>query len=154
MGASERLLGKVGAKSQAFSIDTKILVLSEDGNGTLESSKIDKSLSTSLERLKLSGKKINVLHCHAPDFTTPLEDQAAASNTAHQRGLFDLLGVCNFPLNQLTKLLGICEQEGYIKLMVYQGLHNLLSRRREQLIPTLRQHGIRFDAHTRHPHSL
>lgn len=90
MGESERLLGKLGAVSQGFVIGTKILVLSKDANGTLEPAKIEKSLASSRERLQLnSSQKVGVLHCHAPDFTTPLKDQASALNSLHQQGLFD-----------------------------------------------------------------
>jgi aryl-alcohol dehydrogenase-like predicted oxidoreductase len=80
----------VGAVSQGFTIGTKILVSSKDGNGTLEPAKIEKSLSESRKRLRFdASQKIGVLHCHAPDFTTPLKDQAAALNSLHQQGLYD-----------------------------------------------------------------
>ncbi|KAI3325479.1 hypothetical protein HD806DRAFT_533147 [Xylariaceae sp. AK1471] len=70
--------------------DTKILVLSKDANGTLEPAKIEKSLSESRERLRFdASQKVGVLHCHAPDFTTPLKDQAAVLNSLHQQRLFD-----------------------------------------------------------------
>ncbi|ROW08500.1 hypothetical protein VMCG_03253 [Cytospora schulzeri] len=148
MGASERLLGQVGAVAQGFAVDTKILVLSKDGNGTLEHEKIEKSVAASHERLQLHGQKLNILHCHAPDFTTPLKDQAASLDSLHKRGLFDKLGVSNFPLDMLTDFIEVCEREGYIKPTVYQGLYNLVCRGHEQLLPTLRKHGIVFNAHS------
>ncbi|KAK0637356.1 hypothetical protein B0T17DRAFT_521456 [Bombardia bombarda] len=83
MGASERLLGEVGAKSLGFDVDTKILVTSKDANGTMEPTKIEKSVADSLGRLKFDGQGINVLHCHVPDFTTPIKDQASTLNVTH-----------------------------------------------------------------------
>lgn len=41
----------------------------------------------------------------------------------------------------------VCEREGYVKPTVYQGLYNLVSRGHEKLFPTLRKHGMVFDAH-------
>ncbi|GAP89754.1 putative aldo keto [Rosellinia necatrix] len=149
MGESERLLGQLGAVAKGFVIGTKILVLSKDANGTLEPAKIRASLDSSRERLRLdSTQKVGVLHCHAPDFTTPIKDQAAALDALHREGLFDKLGVSNFPLDMLTEFIEVCEREGYVKPTVYQGNYNLLSRGHEKLFPALRKHGIRFDAHS------
>lgn len=88
-GASEQLLGEVGAAAQGFAVDTKILVLGADGNGSLEPAKIRDSVSKSCEALKMGGKRLNVLYCHAPDPETPLEDQAATLDSLHKKGTFD-----------------------------------------------------------------
>ncbi|KAJ8132097.1 hypothetical protein O1611_g1526 [Lasiodiplodia mahajangana] len=148
-GESERLLGQVGAVAQGFVIGTKILVLSKEANGTLEPAKITESLLSSRERLRLdSNQKVGVLHCHAPDYTTPIKDQAATLDSLHKQGLFEKLGVSNFPLDMLTDFIDVCEREGYVKPTVYQGNYNLLSRGHEKLFPALRKYGIRFDAHS------
>lgn len=57
------------------------------------------------------------------------------------------LGVCDWPLDMLEKFIEVCDEEGYVKPTVYQGRYNLLERHHETIIPTLREHGIRFDAH-------
>ncbi|KAI1127658.1 Aldo/keto reductase [Nemania abortiva] len=148
-GESERLLGQVGAVAQGFVVGTKILVLSKDANGTLEPEKITDSLLSSRERLRLdNSQKVGILHCHAPDYTTPIKDQAAALDSLHKQGLFDKLGVSNFPLDMLADFIDVCEREGYVKPTVYQGNYNLLSRDHEKIFPTLRRYGIRFDAHS------
>lgn len=99
MGDSERLLGEAGAAAQGFAINTKILVLSKDASGTLEPAKIEQSFSTSQKRLQLNGQKLNILHCHAPDYTTPLKTQAAALNALHQKGLFNKVRHSPFTLS-------------------------------------------------------
>ena len=48
----------------------------------------------------------------------------------------------------LTKFLDICIQNNYIKLTIYQGNYNLISRAHEAIIPTLRKHNIIFNAHS------
>ena len=89
MGASERYLGQLGAIADGFRVDTKILVLSIEADGTLEPAAIDKSLKASVERLQLKeGQKINVLHAHAVDKSTPIEEQARALNEQYKAGHF------------------------------------------------------------------
>ena len=89
-GASERLLGECGAAGDGFAIDTKILVTSMEADGTLKPEAIEKSISASIERLQLKqNQKINVLHCHAVDKSTPLEEQARALNEQYKAGRFE-----------------------------------------------------------------
>ncbi|KAK8104683.1 aflatoxin B1 aldehyde reductase-like protein [Apiospora kogelbergensis] len=128
MGRSEKFLGEMQAIAQGIAVDTKILVLSKDANGTLEPDKIRTSLENSRKSLQLdSSQKLNIVHCHAPDYTTPIQDQAKTLDELHKQ---------------------VCEREGYVKPTVYQGNYNLLQRGHEALMPTLRKHGIRFDAHS------
>lgn len=99
MGASERYLGQIGAIADGFKVDTKILVLSVEADGTLEPAAIEKSLKGSVERLQLKeGQKINVLHCHAVDNTTPIEDQARALNEQYKAGHFSEVWRAQFAL--------------------------------------------------------
>ncbi|POS72959.1 hypothetical protein DHEL01_v208649 [Diaporthe helianthi] len=147
-GASEQLLGEVGAAAQGFAVDTKILLLSPDGNGSLEPAKILDSVSKSREALKMGGEKLNVLYCHAADFETPLEDQAATLDGLHKKGTFDKLGVSNWPEEMLDEFIAICDRKGYVKPSVYQGLYNLVSRGHDSLFPALRKHGIVYNAYS------
>lgn len=165
-GASEQLLGEVGAAAQGFAVDTKILVLSADGNGSLEPAKIEESATKSYEALQMGGEKLNVLYCHAPDFQTPLEDQAATLDALHKKGTFDKvnfwpepqilalfptnrakLGVSNWPEDMLDQFIAICDSKGYVKPTVYQGLYNLICRGHDSLFPALRKHGIVYNAY-------
>lgn len=69
-GASETLLGQVGALEQGFTVDTKIYHDAGTGAGLLKPAAVEKSLATSCERLgvKPGGEhKLNVLYCHGPD---------------------------------------------------------------------------------------
>ena len=59
-------------------------------DGTLEPAKIEASVNTSLERLQLPhGQKINVLHAHAVDNSTPIRDQVAGFDAEFNKGHFD-----------------------------------------------------------------
>lgn len=90
IGASEQLLGETGAPKDGFKIDTKVMVFGVNGDGTLEPAKIETSVNTSFERLQLQdGEKLNVLHVHAVDSTTPVKDQAAGFDAQFKKGRFE-----------------------------------------------------------------
>ena len=108
---------------------------------------MEKSLTTSLQRLGVD--KVNVLYCHAPDFVTPIADQAQAFNDQFKRGRFAQLGVSNFSPEMLQEWLDVAEAKGYVKPTVYQGHYNLLVRQYESsLFPLLRKHGIVFNGYS------
>lgn len=100
-GASEKLLGLAGYGKQ-FMVDTKVFI-SGDGSGSLAAAAIGKSLDQSFQSLGVekvaevsamtkvrdaNSFKVNVLYCHGPDKTTPIEEQAAAFNKYHKEGKF------------------------------------------------------------------
>ncbi|KAI1457054.1 putative aldo/keto reductase [Annulohypoxylon moriforme] len=152
IGASQRLLGQVGAARLGFAIDTKVIISMSGFKGTLEPEKIAKSIAESNEALRFGdGQRINVFYPHAPDVATPLKDQAAGFNEQYKKGLFDKLGVCNFPADMLAEFIDICEREGYVKPTVYQGLYNVIDRRHEgSVIDLVRRHSMQFVAHSPH----
>lgn len=84
-GESERRLGEA-RMGDFFTIDTKVMIDSMPGDGSLEPDKVEESSKTSVERLNVN--KINVLHAHAPDLTTSVEDQARGFNDAYLKGRF------------------------------------------------------------------
>lgn len=89
VGASQRLLGQVGASHLGFAIDTKVLISMKDFKGTLHPDKIAKSITESHESLQFrDGQHINVFYPHTPDVVTPLEEQAAGFDAQYRKGLF------------------------------------------------------------------
>lgn len=83
-GESEKKIGKSGLAG-SFTIDTKIL-FSGSGEGSLTPEAIETSLSNSLNAMGL--EKVNVLYCHAPDFKTPIAEQAKSFNEQYKKGRF------------------------------------------------------------------
>ncbi|KAK6852107.1 hypothetical protein PG995_012232 [Apiospora arundinis] len=153
IGASQRLLGQNGAAAKlGFTIDTKSMVNITGGAGTLEPAKIERSAAQNSHDLNFGeGGKINVFYAHAPDRKTPLQDQAAGFDAQYRKGLFNELGLCNFPAPILEEYIQICEREGYAKPTVYQGLYNLIDRRHEgAVMDFVRRHGMQFIAHSPH----
>ena len=86
-GRSEELFGLSDAGAKGFVIDTKVLVSGRSLEGTLSLDAVRKSVPDSLARLKVS--RVNTLYAHAPDPTTPLEEQARAMDEQYKKG------VCN-----------------------------------------------------------
>ncbi|PQE15270.1 hypothetical protein CJF31_00010632 [Rutstroemia sp. NJR-2017a BVV2] len=145
-GKSEQLLGESQAGENGFTIDTKIKVTDFSGKGSLTTSAINKSVATSLSRIKT---KINVLYCHMPDASTPISETLAALHELHKQDKFQKLGISNFSVAQVKELLEVCEREGYVKPSYYQGQYNALCREAEmQLLPLLRQQKISYIAHS------
>ncbi|KAK7943312.1 Aldo/keto reductase [Apiospora aurea] len=154
IGASQRILGRMRASAElGFTIDTKAMVSMTGLAGTLEPAKIEKSAAQSVQDLSFGdgGGKVNVFYAHAPDVATPLQDQAAAFDAQYKKGLFNKLGLCNFPAPMLEEYIAICERNGYVKPSAYQGLYNLIDRRHEGAVMDLvRQHNLIFIAHSPH----
>ncbi|KAI0196405.1 putative aldo/keto reductase [Astrocystis sublimbata] len=150
IGASQRLLGQVGASQMGFAIDTKVLISIRMLRDTLTPEKIEKSVAISYQDLNLKdGQRIDILYAHAPDVTTPLEDQAKGFDAQYRKGMFNKLGLCNFPAAMLAEYITICEREGYVKPSVYQGLYNVIDRRHEgAVLDVVRKHGMNFVAHS------
>ncbi|KAJ6512047.1 NADP-dependent oxidoreductase domain-containing protein [Mycena vitilis] len=144
-GESQRTLGKHSLGSQGFAIDTKILAFTADGSGEMAPEAIEKSVTDSLEALRI--KKINVLYSHRPDPSTPLETQAAALDDQFKLGRFKELGVSNWPQASLASFITLAEKAGGIRPTAAQYQYNVLARGAEkQFIPFLRRHNIRLVA--------
>ena len=83
-GESEKVLGKANFP-EMFAVETKILT-NIPADGTLSAEAIEKSLTNSLDVLGV--EKVNVLYCHAPDFKTPIAEQARAFHDQYKKGRF------------------------------------------------------------------
>lgn len=114
---------------------------------------------------------MNVLHIHAFDPATLVEETAGAFDELYRLGRFEKVpggstpssispfnannanvcpkfGLCNCTKAQLEQYLTVCEDKGYVKPSVYQGNYNALGRHcEESQVPLLRKHGMAFNAY-------
>ncbi|RFU35710.1 hypothetical protein B7463_g537, partial [Scytalidium lignicola] len=140
-GSSEPRLGAVEA-GKRFIIDTK--VLSRDP-GSHVKDKIEENVNTSLAELKIP--QINIEYLHQPDRATPFEETLEAMDKAYKEGKFKQFGLSNYTAEEVTRIVEICEEKGFVKPSVYQGQYNPIVRGgEEELFPVLRKHGIAFYA--------
>ncbi|KAI5814891.1 aldehyde reductase [Pyronema omphalodes] len=145
-GSSEALLGPL-SKVHGFKISTKIMVNPGAAGGALSRENVLSSVKSSLERLKL--EKVDILYAHMADRVTPMDEQAAAFDDVYKMGLFERFGISNWTLEEVKQLVKVCEDNGFVKPTVYQGLYNAVSRHREvEMIPALREMGIAFYAYS------
>ncbi|KAK5956424.1 hypothetical protein OHC33_003001 [Knufia fluminis] len=84
-----------------------------------------------------------------PTSEPPSKTSAAASTTSTSRTNFPNSGISNFTIPQIKQILQICEENSYIKPVIYQGQYNALARDAEhELLPLLRKHDIAFYAYS------
>jgi aflatoxin B1 aldehyde reductase len=92
--------------------------------------------------------KVDVLYLHFPDSSTPIVETLQACAELHNKGGFNELGLSNYPAWEVVHIWHICDQNGWVKPTVYQGVYNGLSRGVEsELVPALRNLGMRFYAY-------
>ena len=110
--------------------------------GQLNREGIHKQISTSLHNLKTDSVEILFLHC--PDYETPLEETLETCDTLWRRNKFNYFGVSNFSLTQLKEVYDVCEKNGYIVPLYYQGMYNVICRKVEEVFPYLNDNCIEF----------
>jgi aflatoxin B1 aldehyde reductase len=111
----------------------------------LNKENLTKQFNTSLKNLKLSSIDILFLHCPDPD--TCIEETLETCNTLFRKDKYNFLGISNYSVYQLTNILELCENKGYIFPKYYQGMYNLIARKIEEIFPILNKKGIEFWAY-------
>lgn len=143
-GRTESMLGELlsSGKFGHFSLATKV---HPRVFGNLRYESVVQQFQESLRRLRVEA--VEILYLHLPEPNSPLIETLRACHDLHQRGLFRRLGVSNYSVSELSNINTICEQHGWIKPSIYQGLYNAVSRDIEaELIPFLLEHNVEFHA--------
>ena len=144
-GDSEKFLGEALKKVN----DSRSIIATKVNprvSGKLNAQSIREQLHESLSRLQ--RQSIDILYLHFPDPTTPLNETLSCCSDLHKKGYFKELGLSNFPAWQVVHIWHLCHENGWPKPTIYQGLYNGLSRNvEEELIPVLRELGLRFYAY-------
>ena len=145
-GATEKLLGDLNRQNQLAGCEIATKVNPKEGGLTPES--VDHQLSTSLQ--SLSAESVDLVYLHQPDPDTPVTLTLEALDKHYQAGRFKKFGLSNYAAWQVAEIVSICEQRGYVKPTVYQGMYNALTRDVErELFPCLENFNIAFYVITR-----
>ena len=140
-GATEKLLGDLNRQNQLAGCEIATKVNPKEGGLTPES--VDHQLSTSLQ--SLSAESVDLVYLHQPDPDTPVTLTLEALDKHYQAGRFKKFGLSNYAAWQVAEIVSICEQRGYVKPTVYQGMYNALTRDVErELFPCLENFNIAF----------
>lgn len=142
-GSCERLLGEVLPElKRPFRIATKV---NPRISGKLDAEAAYTQVKGSLERLRLSS--VDTVFLHFPDPATPVESVLSAMADLHEQGKYRELGLSNFPAWMVADVWHICDQHGWVKPTVFEGMYNPLSRKAEiELNDCLKNFGMRFYA--------
>lgn len=105
----------------------------------LRTDSIRQEVENSLRRLQTDY--IDVLQCHWPDPSTPIEDTMHSLATLYQEGKIRAVGVSNFNVDLLTRSQGVLAEHG-IPLASHQPRYSLLHREieKEELPWTIKNH--------------
>ncbi|MCP3988882.1 MAG: hypothetical protein GY724_07400 [Actinomycetia bacterium] len=96
----------------------------------------------------LRRDSVSIYYIHMPSTEIMLEDTLAEIDQCYQAGQFEEFGLSNFPAWQVVEIAQYCRRQGYVAPTVYQGVYNALNRTAEyELIPVLRNYGIRYYTH-------
>lgn len=122
------------------------LGLSADAMTTHSAAHVRLALKASLESLKTD--KVDMWYLHAPERSTPFETTLREVNNLYKEGYFRRFGISNYASWEVAQLCEICDRNGWVKPVVYQGVYNALHRAVEpELFPCLRKYGIAFYAY-------
>lgn len=143
-GNCEKLLGEViPTLSRPFRIATKV---NPRISGKLDADAAYKQVNESLERMKLES--VDTVFLHFPDPATPVESVLGAMADLHDQGKYRELGLSNFPAWMVADVWHVCDQHGWVKPTVFEGVYNPLTRRAEaELNACLHHFGMRFYAY-------
>ena len=139
-GETEKILGQIlhQFKRSEYEIATKA---NPRITGRLDVEAIRLQLLGSLESMQLDY--VDIFYLHMPDYNTPIKHSLEACAELHAQGKFKKFGISNYPSWMLCEIWHICNQEGWPKPEIYQGLYNALSRNIEhELIPAARYLGV------------
>ncbi|MBX2835469.1 MAG: aldo/keto reductase [Gammaproteobacteria bacterium] len=141
-GKTELLLGQINQSTglAELQIAGKANPSVMDG---LTNASISHQISTSLERTKLDS--FDLYYLHQPDLNTDIRTTLASVFSLYREGKFKRFALSNYAAWQVAEIVEICEQEGWMKPVVYQGMYNALTRDIErELLNCLSNYNIGF----------
>lgn len=140
-GDTEKLLGDLqkGGTLDGCKLATKV----NPKAGGLTPASIDKQFAASLERMHVES--VDLLYLHQPDLETPIFSSLEALQKHYEAGRFARFGISNYAAWQVAEIVGLCEQHGFVKPTVYQGMYNAFTRDVErELLLCLKNFDIAF----------
>jgi len=133
-GKSEEVMGsalkKLGWRRGSYLITTKIYWGLYDGvneKNTLNRKRLIEGINGSLERLQLDY--VDVLYCHRPDKTTPIEETVWAMHNIIEWGKAMYWGTSMWGAAEIVEAIAIAEKHHLHKPVVEQPEYNLFERK-------------------------
>jgi voltage-dependent potassium channel beta subunit len=132
-GQAEIVMGNVlkrtGWKRSDLVISTKLFWGGDGPNDTgLSRKHIFEGIDASLKRLQLDY--VDLLFCHRPDITTPIEETVWAMNQVIQQGKALYWGTSEWSASSIMEAYGIARREHLIPPLMEQPEYNMFQRER------------------------
>ncbi|TPW13172.1 MAG: putative oxidoreductase, partial [bacterium] len=128
MGAA---LKELGWRRGSFLVSTKFFWGLHDApneKNTLNRKYLLEGINGSLQRLGL--EYVDIIYCHRPDPTTPIEETARAMHSIIERGQAMYWGTSEWSAAEITQAIEIAERHHLHKPIVEQPQYNLFERQR------------------------
>ena len=144
-GSAERMVGKLmEGRRERIVLSTKFTMARTPGDpnsGGNHRMNLVRSVETSLRQL--GTDRIELLHLHAWDDTTPPDEVLRALDDLVRAGKVLYLGICNTPAWRVAQLQTIAELRGWTQLAALQIEYSLVERSVEhELMPMARALGL------------
>ncbi|OAA66875.1 aflatoxin B1 aldehyde reductase member 3 [Niveomyces insectorum RCEF 264] len=102
---------------------------------------ITELFNTSLK--ELGTDCVDIFYLHAADRSVPFAETLGAVDALHKQGKFKRLGLSNFTAFEVAEVALTCQQHGWVRPSIYQGMYNIILRSIEaELLPACRRYGL------------
>ncbi|CAB4261971.1 unnamed protein product [Prunus armeniaca] len=146
-GRAEEIMGQaireLGWKRSDVVVSTKIFWGGPGPNDKgLSRKHVVEGTKASLKRLDMDY--VDLIYCHRPDVTTPIEETVRAMNYVIDKGWAFYWGTSEWSAQQITEAWGIAERLDLVGPIVEQPEYNLLSRHKveSEYLPLYTNYGL------------
>ncbi len=134
-GKSETVMGsalkKLNWRRSSYLVSTKFFWGLHDGineKNTLNRKRLIEGINGSLERLQL--EYVDLIYCHRPDKTTPVEETVWAMHNIIEWGKAMYWGTSEWSASEIIQAIEIAERHHLHKPVVEQPIYNMFERKR------------------------
>ena len=137
-GKQEAFTAEAKWKERGFTLATKWY---PSQPGFHKSEMLKKMFTKSLAQLQTES--VDIFYLHAADRSIPFAEPLETLNELHKEGKFVQLGLSNFTAFEVAEIWTMCNERGWVKPTIYQGMYNAILRSLEtELIPACHRYGI------------
>ncbi|KFY12160.1 hypothetical protein V492_04058 [Pseudogymnoascus sp. VKM F-4246] len=142
-GTQEAFTRSVGWKERGLTLATKS---HPEGHHGHSATSLPEKVEVSLR--ELGTDCVDIFYLHRADRSVSFTETLEAVDKLHKAGKFVRFGISNFAAFEVAEIVVTCQQRGWVRPTIYQGMYNTLTRSVEaELFPALRRYGIAFYAY-------
>lgn len=129
-GQQEAFTAQANWKSRGLTIATKWYPKQPgDHKAEVLKAKCNESLK------ELQTDCVDIFYLHAADRSVPFSETLETVNELHKQGKFVQLGLSNYTAFEVAEIVTMCNERGWVRPTIYQGMYNAISKYFSQIIP-------------------